>query len=197
MMLTAVAHRRFIDRLWPQTQHSLARQATLVVLGTALLWASAKTQLPMWPVPMTMQSFVVLVLGMAYGPRLAVATIGAYLLEGAFGLPVFAGTPEKGIGLAYMVGPTGGYLLGFVLAGLLVGWLAECGWDRTLSASVGAMTIGTVVLFAPGVAWLATTVGWENAIGLGLTPFLVGSVIKLALAAAVVPLAWRALTIHR
>src|SRR3954466_15025888 len=125
MSFAAVEHRRFIDLLWPQTQRSLARQATLVVLGTALLWASAKTQLPMWPVPMTMQSFVVLVLGMAYGPRLAVATISAYLFEGAFGLPVFAGTPEKGIGLAYMAGPTGGYLLGFVLGALVVGWLAQ------------------------------------------------------------------------
>ncbi len=192
MSVSAVAHRQFIDHVWPAAEHSLVRQALLVAFGTVLLWVSAKTQLPMWPVPMTMQSFVVLVLGMAYGSRLAGAAVIAYLLEGAFDLPVFAGTPEKGLGLAYMAGPTGGYLIGFLFAAVVVGWLAERGWDRTLSASIAAMTIGSVLLFVPGVAWLAALMGWERAIAFGLTPFLVGQVVKLALAAAVVPLAWRA-----
>ena len=105
----------------------------LALVGTLALTVSAKTQIPFWPVPMTMQTFVVLVIGMAYGARLGVATIALYLLEGALGLPVFAGTPEKGVGLAYMMGPTGGYLLGFVAGAWLCGWLAERGFDRLIS----------------------------------------------------------------
>lgn len=189
--ITAV-HQPLIDRLWPAAERPLVRQAILVVLGSLLMWASAKAQVPMWPVPMTMQSFVVLVIGMGYGSRLGAATVGFYLLEGALGLPVFAGTPEKGIGLAYMMGPTGGYLLGFVLAAATVGWLAERGWDRSLPLAVTAMVIGTVLLFVPGVAWLASLIGFSKAVAAGVTPFLLASIVKLALAAAVMPLAWRA-----
>ena len=193
MTIATAAHQPLIDRLWPAAERPLVRQAILVVLGSLLLWASAKVQVPMWPVPMTMQSFVVLVIGMGYGSRLGAATVGFYLLQGALGLPVFAGTPEKGIGLAYMVGPTGGYLLGFVLAAATVGWLAERGWDRTLPLAVTAMIIGTILLFVPGVAWLAVLIGFSTAVAAGETPFLLASVVKLALAAAVMPLAWRAI----
>lgn len=196
-MKLAAARLTLIDRIWPDTTAPAVRWATLAVIGSLLLTASAKAQVPMWPVPMTMQSFVVLVLGMAYGSRLGAASVGLYLIEGAFGLPVFAGTPEKGIGLAYMAGPTGGYLAGFMLAAFAVGWLAERGWDRNLARSVAAMTIGTVLLFIPGVAWLAVLVGWQKAIAGGLTPFILGSVLKLALAAAVLPLAWKAVEPRR
>jgi biotin transport system substrate-specific component len=144
-----------------------------------------------------MQSFVVLVIGMAYGARLAGATVALYLLEGALGLPVFAGTPEKGIGLAYMAGPTGGYLVGFFIAAVAMGWLAERGWDRRPVLSVVAMTTGTVLLFTPGVSWLAVLVGFEKAVQAGLMPFLVGSMLKLGLAAAVLPLAWKAVELRR
>jgi len=192
MSIATVAHQSLIDRLWPAAERPLVRQAILVVLGSLLLWASAKAQVPMWPVPMTMQSFVVLVIGMGYGFRLGTATVVLYLIEGAVGLPVFAGTPEKGIGLAYMVGTTGGYLVGFVVAAAAVGWLAERGWDRTLPKAVAAMAVGSVLLLVPGVAWLAVLIGGAKAISLGLVPFIAGSVVKLALAAAVMPLAWRA-----
>jgi biotin transport system substrate-specific component len=130
---------------------------------------------------------------MGYGSRLGAATVGLYLLQGALGLPVFAGTPEKGIGLAYMMGPTGGYLVGFLLAAAVVGWLAERGWDRTLSLAVVAMVIGTILLFVPGILWLAALIGLSKAVAAGVTPFLLASVVKLALAAAVMPLAWRAI----
>ncbi len=193
MTIATAVHQPLIDRLWPAAERPLVRQAILVVLGSLLMWASAKAQVPMWPVPMTMQSFVVLVIGMGYGSRLGAATVGFYLLEGALGLPVFAGTPEKGIGLAYMMGPTGGYLLGFVLAAATVGWLAERGWDRTLPLALTAMIIGTILLFVPGVAWLAVLIGFSKAVAAGVTPFLLASVVKLALAAAVMPLAWRAI----
>ena len=182
-----------VGRLWPEAARPGLGWIVLAVLGSALLWASAKAQVPMWPVPMTMQSFVVLVIGMAYGTRLGAATILLYLAQGALGLPVFAGTPERGIGLAYMVGPTGGFLIGFVIAAYAMGWLAERGWDRSLPLTVAAMAIGTVLLFLPGVAWLATIIGWERAIAGGLTPFIVGSLVKLALGAAVMIAADRAL----
>ena len=196
-MSSAVSRPTLIDALWPETTVPAVRWAVLMVVGSLLLTASAKAQVPMWPVPMTMQSFVVLVLGMAYGTRLAGATVALYLLQGAIGLPVFAGTPEKGIGIAYMAGPTGGYLMGFFVSAVVVGWLAERGWDRTLLWSTAAMTIGTVVLFAMGIGWLAVLIGWSKAIAGGLMPFLLGSVLKLALAAAVMPLAWNTIARRR
>jgi biotin transport system substrate-specific component len=191
-MTLAASRPTLIDALWPEKSAPAVRWTALALIGSLLLTASAKAQFPMWPVPMTMQSFVVLVIGMAYGARLAGATVALYLVEGALGLPVFAGTPEKGIGLVYMAGPTGGYLAGFAVAAIAMGWLAERGWDRKAGWSIAAMTIGTVLLFVPGVAWLAVLVGFERAVAAGLQPFLVGSVLKLALAAAVLPLAWKA-----
>ncbi|MDH5749223.1 MAG: biotin transporter BioY, partial [Rhodospirillales bacterium] len=111
-----------IAALWPARKRlGVYRQGALAVAGSLLLILSAKISIPFWPVPMTMQTFAVLVIGMAYGPRLGLATVLLYLAEGAFGMPVFAGTPEKGIGLAYMMGPTGGYLVGFAVSAFLVG----------------------------------------------------------------------------
>jgi biotin transport system substrate-specific component len=196
-MTPAASPPTLIDALWPSRTAPAVRWAALAVIGSLLLTASAKAQVPMWPVPMTMQSFVVLVIGMAYGARLAGVTVAFYLLQGALGLPVFAGTPEKGIGLAYMVGPTGGYLAGFLLVAIVMGWLAERGWDRKALPSLVALTIGTVLLFVPGVAWLAVLIGLEKAVQSGLMPFLLGSVLKLALAAAVLPLAWKAVELRR
>jgi biotin transport system substrate-specific component len=143
-------------------------------------------------VPLTMQTFVVLVIGMAYGPRLGTATLVLYLAEGAVGLPVFSGTPEKGIGLAYMMGTTGGYLLGFVLAAALCGWLAERGWDRRMATTALAMLLGNIVIYVPGLLWLGSLLGWDKPIlEWGLTPFLYGDLAKLALATAVLPVVWR------
>ncbi len=182
-----------VDILWPARDRGFVRKAALVVLGSALLWASAKAQVPMWPVPMTMQSLVVLVIGFAYGARLGMATVLFYLAQGAVGLPVFAGTPEKGIGLAYMVGTTGGYLVGFVLSAGLCGWLAERGWGSSLAWLAGAMTLGSLILFVPGVLWLATFVGFDKAIALGLMPFVAGMVVKGALGVALVEVIHRKL----
>jgi len=179
--------------LWPAGKaNALLRGAVLAVAGTALLTVSAKIQIPFYPVPMTLQTFVVLALGMAYGWRLGGATLLLYLAEGAAGLPVFAGTPEKGIGLAYMLGGTGGYLAGFVLAAAVCGWLAERGWDRNLVRTAAAMLIGNAVIYVPGLLWLGGLYGWDKPIlEWGLTPFLFGDLAKLALATAVLPLAWR------
>lgn len=167
------------------------RAIALALLGTALLTISAKIQVPFWPVPMTMQTFAVLVIAMVYGPALGTATVALYLVEGAFGLPVFAGTPVKGIGLAYMAGPTGGYLAGFLAASVLLGWLNTRGWDRDFRTALAAMVLGTAVIFVLGCAWLSYLIGIEKAFQLGVLPFLPGAALKIALAAALLPLAWR------
>ena len=152
----------------------------------------SKIQIPFYPIPMTMQTFVILGLSMAYGWRLAGATLTLYLLEGALGLPVFAGTPEKGIGLVYIMGTTGGYLLGFLAAAVTCGWLAEKGWDRNVFKTAAAMFIGNALIYIPGVLWLGVLLGWDKPIiDWGLTPFILGDLAKIALAAAVLPLIWK------
>jgi biotin transport system substrate-specific component len=184
------AHATLADTVWSPVGSSPAvRAIVLALIGTALLTLSAKIQVPFWPVPMTMQTFVVLVLGMAYGWRLAGATVLLYLAQGAIGLPVFA----AGGGIAYFAGPTAGYLAGFLLAAVVVGWLAEHGWDRSVPRTLGAMLIGTAIIFACGIAWLGTLIGLRQAIGAGLVPFLLGEAVKIALAAAILPFAWRLL----
>jgi biotin transport system substrate-specific component len=170
---------------------SMAQNVLLAIAGSLLLWASAKVQVPFWPVPMTMQTFVVLGLGAAFGWRLGMATVALYLLEGALGLPVFAGTPEKGIGLAYMAGPTGGYLAGFVLAAGITGWLAERGFDRNVLTMGLAMLAGTLAIYALGLGWLGTLIGYEKAVQFGLLPFIPGDIAKLILAAIVFPATWK------
>jgi len=179
--------------LW-QGDNTLARNVVLAVLGSLALWASAKISIPFYPVPMTMQTFVVLVIGMCFGWRLGGATFALYLAEGAMGLPVFAGTPEKGIGIAYMIGPTGGFLLGMFLATMVVGWLAERGWDRHILTAAAAMLVGNIIIYMPGLAWLGSVLGWENPIlQWGLTPFVFGDIAKLVLAALALPAVWKIL----
>ena len=173
----------FVDALWPVRGASrLVRAALLAALGSALLTLSAKIQVPFYPVPMTMQTLVVLLIGMAFGARLGIATVALYLAEGAVGLPVFAGTPEKGIGLAYMIGPTGGYLLGFVLVAAIAGWIVER--RRDAAGLALAVVAGSIAIYAPGVLWLASLVGLGRALELGLVPFLWGDLLKAGLAFA-------------
>jgi biotin transport system substrate-specific component len=193
-MLNITAPRTLLDIARPQ---GLAAQrltlAVAIFLGVCLLTLSAKVQVPFWPVPMTMQTLVVLMLGMAYGSRLAAGTVFAYLLAGAAGLPVFAGTPERGIGLAYMMGPTFGFLVGFLIAAWLVGFLAERGWDRSFLKCAAAMVLGHLVISLAGVVWLAVLMGTPKAIEVGFTPFMASSVLKTALGAVAMPMLWRVL----
>lgn len=178
------------DRLLGR-QDTIFYKALLVIGGSLAMWLSAKIQVPFYPVPITMQTFVVLAFGMAVGWRLAAVTLGLYLLQGALGLPVFAGTPEKGIGLAYMAGPTGGYLVGQFLAATLVGWLAERGWDRNVVLTAAAMLVGNALIYVPGLLWLGTVLGWDKPVlEWGLYPFVLGDLFKLGLAALVLPGAW-------
>ncbi|PHP67283.1 biotin transporter BioY [Zhengella mangrovi] len=170
---------------------SLARAALAALAGSLLLTLSAKVQVPFWPVPMTMQTFVVIGLGLALGPRLGLAAVALYLAEGAAGLPVFAGTPEKGIGLAYMAGPTGGYLAGYLLAAVVAGQLAGRGWDRHPLTAFAAALLAGALIYLPGLAWLGTIIGWDKPVlAFGLWPFVYGDILKAALAAAVFPAAW-------
>lgn len=186
--------------LWPSRgrlgqMNGLLRGALLALAGSMFLWACAKIQVPFYPVPVTMGTFGVLAIGMAFGWRLGAATVLLYLAEGAMGLPVFAGTPEKGIGLAYMMGPTGGYLVGYVLAAAACGGLAERGWDRNAIKAVIAMLIANALIYLPGLFWLGALFGWDKPIlEWGLIPFVPGDLLKLALVAASLPLAWKLLS---
>jgi len=193
MFSTQSTHSTLVQKIIG-TNSGLLTNVLLAVAGSLALWASAKISIPFYPVPMTMQTFVVLMIGMSYGWRLGGATILLYLAEGAIGLPVFAGTPERGIGLAYMVGPTGGYLVGFVISAVTVGWLAERGWGQNPFTTLAAMTLGTTVIFVAGLIWLGSVIGWDKPIlVLGLTPFVFGAVLKIALAVAALPFAWKIL----
>ena len=169
------------------------KQVALVVLGIAALAVAAKIRVPMWPVPITMGTFAVLTIGAAYGARLGLVTILGYMLVGALGFDVFAGSSAESAGLAYMMGGTGGYLVGYVLAAVALGVLARAGWDRSAPKMAGALVLGNVLIYVPGLIWLGMLYGWDQPIlQWGLWPFLVGDALKLALAAFLLPLAWKA-----
>ncbi len=180
-----------IDTLFAgKGSRSLLRDAAIALAATGLLTLSAKVQVPFYPVPMTMQSLVVLVIGAALGWRLGTATVMLYMLEGMAGLPVFAGTPEKGVGLAYMMGPTGGYLMGFVAAAFVTGFLAERGWTKSIFGALAALTLGHAVIFLFGFAWLAALIGASKAYLGGVAPFYAATLFKTLLGAALLPAAW-------
>ena len=156
--------------------------ALLFVSATALLAVSAHMKVPFYPVPMTLQPLAVLLVGAVFGARAGVAVILLYLAEGIIGLPVFA----SGAGLAYLMGPTAGYLLGFVLAAGIVGYAADRDWTRSLVKGVAVMTLATATIYLLGVAWLATSVmggDWLKAVQVGAIPFLLGDALKIAIAA--------------
>ena len=170
----------------------LAKQAVLVLVGIAALAIFAKIKVPMYPVPITMGTFAVLTVGAAYGPRLGMATIIGYMLVGALGFDVFAGSSAEASGLTYMMGGTGGYLVGYVLATLALGMAARAGWDRSVGKMALAMLIGNALIYIPGLIWLGQLYGWDQPIlAWGLTPFLIGDALKLALAAVLVPGLWK------
>jgi biotin transport system substrate-specific component len=192
------------NRLWPKSMASnLVRNAVLAVVGSLLVAVAAQISIPMWPVPMTLQTLAVLAIGAAYGSRLGAATLGLYGLEGAVGLPVFAGA-KSGLfdaKLDYLL-PAGsmGYVVGFIIAAYLVGKLVESGWANSLFKTVLATLAGAAVLYLPGLIWLAiwaSTTGvvpegqgaLEAAIAWGATPFLLGDAVKAIIAGLAVPAA--------
>lgn len=169
---------------WP---HKIA----LVFCAAGLLVLSAKISIPFYPVPMNLQTFAILVMGMVLGLRLGLLTVLFYLLLGALGLPVFSGTPQNGSGLDYMLGPTGGYLVGFVLAVGFLGVLAHRGWDRSFVKTAVAMLMANILIYVPGLLWLGYLFGLDVFIlRQGLYPFLFGDALKLILAATILPFVW-------
>ena len=173
----------------PSAATSAVTKAALVVFGSLLLAVSAQFKIPLYPVPVTGQTLVVLLIGMTYGPRLGGITLAAYLFEGALGLPVFAGGAA---GVAVLMGPTAGYLFGFLLAAIAMGYLAERGLGRTVVSTIAAMVIGNCVIYLCGALWLANFIGFGQAIAAGVLPFLYGDALKLVVAAGLMPWAWRA-----
>ncbi len=179
-----------VSTLSPGFSSSVLGKVAIILTGTLLLTISAKINVPFWPVPMTMQTFAVLVIAMACGPMIGGSVVLAYLVEGALGLPVFSGTPERGVGLAYMMGPTGGYLLGMLVAAVACGQLAAKGWDRSVLMTMLAMLIGTFIIMLFGYAWLAVSIGPYKAWSFGVVPFLLSGVVKIVLGALVLPAGW-------
>jgi len=187
--------------LWPAGERNgLLRAVVLAILGSALLTLSAKVSVPFWPVPMTLQTLTVLALGALLGRRLAVATVVLYIAQGMSGLPVFVNTPPAVPGPLYLLGPTGGFLAGFVIAAAIVGTAADRGLARRPLAFLGVVAAADVVLLAIGCLWLAlgaampsgaAGIGFAKAFAAGVQPFLLGEALKVALVGLAAPMLWR------
>jgi biotin transport system substrate-specific component len=177
-----------IEALWFKS--SVGREVVLMLGGGLLIALCAQLQLvlPFSPVPITGQTFAVLLLGALYGSMRGPATVMSYLVLGAMGLPVFAG---GAFGIARLVGPTAGYLVGFLGAAFVVGLLSERGWDRTPWSAAISMIIGNGIIYLSGVLWLSRFVGWSAVLSTGVLPFLAGDALKIALATILLPAGWK------
>ena len=156
---------------------------SLILFGTLLLTISAKVQVPFWPVPMTMQTFIVFLIGATYGVRLSFFTLVTYLFEGAIGLPVFA----TGGGIVYLTGPTSGYLYGMMIAAPMISYFANKGFTTSYIKSFISIILGSIIIFALGVLYLGSIIGYNKAIQAGLMPFIPSELFKIALAVLLIP----------
>ena len=189
-MTSTALSQPLISRLLPVSQPAL-RTLLHITVGVALIALLAQLRLTIGPVPITGQTLGVLLIGASYGITLGSATLATYLLVGGLGLPVFQGAAS---GWAYMLGGTGGYLLGFLLATAVVGYLAQRGWDKHFGLTALAMLIGNVIIYVPGLLWLNQLApDWATTLQWGLTPFLIGDIVKLVVAAGLLPTAWKLL----
>ena len=161
----------------------MVKTVFLAFIGSILLAISSKIKIPFYPVPMTMQTFVVVLIGMLYGWKLGVFTVALYLFEGAVGLPVFA----SGGGIAYLTGPTAGYLYGMLFASVAISYLANLGFSKTYFKSLISLTIGSIIIFAIGIIYLGSIIGYQKAVAVGLLPFIPSELFKIALAVALIP----------
>ena len=163
------------------TQPKVIKSFLAIVLGSIALTISAKIKIPFYPVPMTMQTFVVLFLGISLGYKIGLATIGLYLLEGIVGLPVFSNSPEKGVGLLYFTGPTMGYLIGFLIACYLASMIK---FEDSYFVILGKLVFATSTIYILGLLWLGTLIGWDKPIfTLGAKPFLLAEIFKISILA--------------
>ena len=167
-------------------QIKIVKYFLIILLSSTLLAISAKLKIPFYPVPMTMQTFVVLLIGACFGWKLGGAIIIFYLLEGIVGLPVFSGTPEKGSGIVYFVGPTMGYLLGFLFAAVLCGIFK---FDKNIVLNFLKLVLSVSIIYLLGVIWLGTSFGWDKPIiSLGIKPFLLAELFKMTLLSIIITL---------
>ena len=165
------------------------RYALLALAGSVLITICTQISLPLFPVPMTLQTFAVFLIGLTYGWRLGGITVSLYLLEGAIGLPVFSG--GKG-GMIVFMGPTAGYLVGFLLAATACGWFAERGFDRSYFRLFLSLIVGNILIYTPGLFWLGTLIGWDKPVlEYGLYPFIGGDLLKIAMAVLLLPTVWK------
>ena len=161
------------------TQNQLVKSLVVIILGSIILTVSAKIKIPFYPVPMTMQTFIVLLLGVSFGYKIALASVGLYLLEGILGLPVFSNSPERGVGLAYFTGPTMGYLIGFLSACFLASTVKK---DDNYLVIFLKLILSVSTIYILGVLWLGTIIGWDKPIlELGVIPFLIAEIFKICL----------------
>jgi biotin transport system substrate-specific component len=170
------------------------RRLTLVVVGIFILTLFSKIKIPIWPspVPINLATLSVLTIGLTYGPKLGLTTVFGYLIIGTLGFDIFANSSAKVNGMEYMLGSTGGYLFGYLLATIALGFLARAGWDRNVFKIVLALIIGSVLIYIPGIFWLAKLYTWNKPIlAWGLTPFLIGDALKILLATLVIPSIWK------
>ena len=160
-------------------QSSIVKTFLIIILGSLALTISAKIKIPFYPVPMTMQTFVVMLFGLAFGYKIGLATVSLYLLEGIAGLPVFSNSPEKGVGLVYFTGPTMGYLIGFLSATLIAGTISS---NDNILKIISKLLLSVSTIYILGVLWLGTLIGWDKPIlEFGVYPFLLAEIFKLAL----------------
>tara|TARA_B100000989_G_scaffold20462_1_gene13444 strand:- start:449 stop:1000 length:552 start_codon:yes stop_codon:yes gene_type:complete len=170
-----------MEKIQSSQNHKILKNFFVIILGSLLLTISAKIKIPFYPVPMTMQTFVVLLLGITFGYKIGLATITVYLLEGILGLPVFSNSPEKGVGLVYFTGPTMGYLIGFLSAVFLSGYFK---FDKNILKNFFKIFLSVSTIYIFGLIWLGTLIGWDKPIfELGAKPFLLAELFKIMILA--------------
>jgi biotin transport system substrate-specific component len=177
-------HANLVCLIWPETKNNVLRNVVLAVAGSVVVAVAAQINVPMIPVPMTLQTLAVLAIGMSYGARLGAAALTLYMLEGMAGLPLFA---QMKSGVATVMGPSGGYIVGFILAAGLIGYLVERGWARDVFRAIAATLKCGALIYVPGLAWLhGFAANWNQTLEWGLTPFVFGDVVKAVLAALMI-----------
>ncbi|MDA9373246.1 biotin transporter BioY [Pelagibacterales bacterium] len=189
------SNKLLIEAIWTPNQDIIwIQRMILVAVGIAFLIIAAKIKLilPLSPVPVTLGTFAVLTIGTTYGQRLGLMTIFGYLLIGMLGFDVFANSSAEANGLTYMLGGTGGYLIGYCFAVMALGFFAKLNWDRNIFKLSAALVFANILIYAPGLLWLGQLYGWDQPIiAWGLTPFIIGDLLKLALTASLIPLIWK------
>ena len=176
------------------SQSKLVKYLFIALIGSILLAVSSKIKIPFYPVPMTMQTFIILAIGICFGWKLAITTVSLYLFEGIIGLPVFSGTPEKGIGLVYFTGPTMGYLIGFLFAAFLTGFLKFNDWSKknnfiykNFVLNFVKLLISVSVIYLLGIVWLSQFVGWDKVLLFGFKPFWLAEIFKIMILSFLIP----------